>query len=73
MAFVDQVTSVWTPSIDLGAVQGAQYSGYLWPMGPVFALLHSIELAPWVAHRLWLGLLFALFAAMAADRVIAVW
>ena len=42
-------------SIDLGAVHGAQYSGYLWPMGPVFALLHGIGLSPWVAQRIWLG------------------
>jgi arabinofuranan 3-O-arabinosyltransferase len=58
-AFVSEVASVWSPSIDLGAVQGAQYSGYLWPMGPVFALLHGLGLSPWVAHRIWLGLLFA--------------
>ena len=60
--FLSEVASVWAPSIDLGAVQGAQYSGYLWPMGPVFALLHGIGLSPWVAHRIWLGLLFALSA-----------
>ena len=57
--FLADVSSVWAPSIDLGAVQGAQYSGYLWPMGPVFALLDGIGLSPWVAHRIWLGLLFA--------------
>src|SRR5829696_4290993 len=62
VAFLGQVASVWTNTIDLGAVHGAQYSGYLWPMGPVFALLHSIGLAPWVAHRIWLGLIFALSA-----------
>jgi arabinofuranan 3-O-arabinosyltransferase len=61
-AFVGQVASVWTTSIDLGAVHGAQYSGYLWPMGPIFALLHSIGLGPWVAHRIWLGLIFAISA-----------
>jgi arabinofuranan 3-O-arabinosyltransferase len=57
--FLSEVASVWAPSIDLGAVQGAQYSGYLWPMGPVFALLHGIGVSPWVADRIWLGLLFA--------------
>jgi arabinofuranan 3-O-arabinosyltransferase len=57
--FLADVASVWAPSIDLGAVQGAQYSGYLWPMGPVFALLDGIGLTPWVAERVWLGLLFA--------------
>ena len=60
--FLSEVASVWSPSIDLGAVQGAQYSGYLWPTGPVFAFLHEIGLSPWVAHRIWLGLLFALSA-----------
>ena len=62
VAFLGQVASAWTPSIDLGAVHGAQYSGYLWPMGPLFAGLHSIGLSAWVAHRIWLGLIFALSA-----------
>jgi arabinofuranan 3-O-arabinosyltransferase len=61
-AFLSEVASVWSPSIDLGAVQGAQYSGYLWPAGPAFAFLHAIGVSPWVAHRIWLGLLFALSA-----------
>src|SRR5215218_6080077 len=58
-AFLGQVASVWTHSIDLGAVHGAQYGGYLWPMGPVFALLHGIGLGAWVSQRIWLGLIFA--------------
>ena len=48
MRFVAQVASVWTPPIDLGAVHSAQYSGYLWPMGPFFAALHWIGVSPWV-------------------------
>ncbi|MEA2364144.1 MAG: arabinofuranan 3-O-arabinosyltransferase [Thermoleophilaceae bacterium] len=59
-AFLGQVASVWTHSIDLGAVHGAQYGGYLWPMGPIFALLHSVGLSAWVAQRIWLGLIFAI-------------
>ncbi len=62
LSFLGDVASVWTPSIDLGAVHGAQYGGYLWPMGPLFALLHSLGLGPWVAHRIWLGLIFAISA-----------
>ena len=58
-SFLGQVASVWTHSIDLGAVHGAQYSGYLWPMGPIFALLHGIGLSAWVSQRIWLGLIFA--------------
>jgi hypothetical protein len=60
VSFLGQSASVWTHSIDLGAVHGVQYSGYLWPMGPFFALLHSIGLSAWVAHRVWLALLLAL-------------
>jgi hypothetical protein len=60
--FLQQVASVWTPTTDLGEVHAAQYSGYLWPMGPFFAALHSIGLGAWVVERIWLGLLFALSA-----------
>ena len=62
VAFLGQVASVWTHSIDLGAVHGAQYGGYLWPMGPIFALLHGIGLSAWVSQRIWLGLIFAISA-----------
>ena len=58
--FLQAVASVWTPTTDLGEVHAAQYSGYLWPMGPFFAALHSIGLGAWVVERIWLGLLFAL-------------
>lgn len=58
--FLSQVASVWTPTTDLGEVHSAQYSGYLWPMGPFFSALHSIGLGAWVVQRLWLGLMFAL-------------
>ncbi len=59
-SLVAQAASTWTTSIDLGAVHSAQYTGYVWPMGPVYAALHAIDLSPWVAHRLWLGLVYAL-------------
>jgi len=71
VAFLGQVASVWSPSTDLGAVHSAQYTGYLWPMGPFFAGLHLIGLAPWVTQRLWLGLLFAL-SAWGAVRLLDV-
>ena len=58
--FLHQVASVWTATTDLGEVHSAQYSGYLWPMGPFFAALHSIGLGAWVVQRLWLGLMLAL-------------
>jgi arabinofuranan 3-O-arabinosyltransferase len=58
--FLAQVASAWTPTGDLGEVHSAQYSGYLWPMGPFFAVLHAIGIGAWVVERVWLGLLFAL-------------
>jgi arabinofuranan 3-O-arabinosyltransferase len=60
--FLSQLASVWSPTEGLGHVQGGQYSGYLWPMGPFFALGHLIGLPDWVTERLWLGMLLALAA-----------
>ena len=61
-SFLSFVAAAWSNTADLGEVHSAQYSGYLWPMGPVFAALHAIGIGPWVVERLWLGLLFALAA-----------
>lgn len=60
--FLADVASVWTQSGSLGHVQGGQYGGYLFPMGPFFALGHAAGLEPWLVHRLWLGGLLALAA-----------
>ena len=60
--FLGEVASVWSSSGGLGQVQAGQYSGYLWPMGPFFALGDLIGLPEWVVQRLWLGLLLALAA-----------
>ena len=60
--FLADVASVWSPTGSLGHVQGGQYSGYLWPMAPFFALGDLIGLSPWLVQRLWLGTLLALAA-----------
>jgi hypothetical protein len=60
--FLGNVASVWTPSGALGHVQGGQYSGYLFPMGPFYALGHALGLPDWLVGRLWLALLIALAA-----------
>src|SRR5439155_25541998 len=60
--FLARAADVWSPTAGLGHVQGGQYSGYLWPMGPFFAALHAIGLSPWLVERLWLGTLLALSA-----------
>src|SRR5664279_2749464 len=61
-SFLSFVAAAWSNTADLGEVHSAQYSGYLWPMGPFFAALHAIGIGPWVVERLWLGVLFALAA-----------
>ena len=53
---------MWSDSGGLGQVQAGQYSGYLFPMGPFFALGDLLGLPPWLVQRLWLGLLLALAA-----------
>ena len=67
--FLGRVADVWSNTAGLGHVQGGQYGGYLWPMGPFFAALHSLGLSPWLVQRLWLGTLLA-FAAWGAVRLI---
>jgi arabinofuranan 3-O-arabinosyltransferase len=67
--FLGQVASLWSPTQGLGHVQGGQYPGYLWPMGPFFALGHLIGLSDWLTERLWLGTLLAL-AAWGTVRLI---
>jgi len=71
VGFLSRVAAVWSPTQGLGHVQGGQYGGYLWPMGPFFAVLHSIGLGPWLVQRLWLGTLIAL-AAWGAVRLLDV-
>ena len=60
--FLGDVASVWSSSGGLGQVQAGQYAGYLFPMGPFFALGEQVGLAPWVVERLWLGTLLAVAA-----------
>jgi len=60
--FLGDVANAWSSTGDLGHVQGGQYGGYLFPMGPFFALGHALGLGPWLVERLWLGLVLALAA-----------
>ncbi len=60
--FLADVASMWTSSGQLGDVQTGQYSGYLFPMGPFFALGHGLGLGAWVVQRLWLAAILALAA-----------
>ncbi len=69
VGFLAEVASVWSNSGGLGQVQAGQYSGYLFPMGPFFALGDMLGLPPWLVQRLWLGMLLAL-AAWGAVRLL---
>jgi hypothetical protein len=62
VGFLADAAAAWAPSGGLGQVQAGQYAGYLWPMGPFYALGDLVGLAPWVVHRLWLGTLLAIAA-----------
>ena len=48
--FLGDVASAWSSTGDLGHVQGGQYGGYLFPMGPFFALAHALGVGA-VARR----------------------
>lgn len=69
LRFLGQISSVWSPTQSLGHVQGGQYSGYLWPMGPFFAVGHLAGIPPALVERLWLGTLLAL-ASWGAVRLL---
>jgi arabinofuranan 3-O-arabinosyltransferase len=74
VGFLADVASVWSPTGDLGHVHGGQYAGYLFPMGPFFALGDLAGLPEWLVHRLWLGAVLAIAAigmARLADAFVA--
>src|SRR5439155_5317405 len=62
VGFLADVAAAWSPTADLGHVQGGQYGGYLLPMGPWFALGRLLGLPDWLVQRLWLGTILALAA-----------
>ena len=57
--FLHRVTSVWSPTVDLGHVQSGQFVGYLFPMAPWFAAGHAAGVPVWIVERLWMGTLLA--------------
>lgn len=61
--------SVWDTRVGGGAVTH-QAIGYLWPMGPYYALTDTVGLPDWVAQRLWVGglQLVAALGALALFR-----
>lgn len=60
---------LWDPTTAMGSLRNQAY-GYLWPMGPFFALGQAIGLPAWVVQRAWWALLLVL-AAAGTERLAA--
>ncbi len=60
--FLSQVGTLWSSTIDLGHIQASQFVGYLFPIGPFFALGQQLGIPLWIVQRLWIGLLLAVGA-----------
>lgn len=62
--FLSQALSLWDPLGEGGRIQNQAY-GYLFPMGPFFALARALNFPPWATQRLWeSSLLIAAFIGM---------
>ena len=57
LSFLGDLMHLWNPSQYSGYVQPGTF-GYLFPMGPVFALGQALHVPVWITERLWLALLF---------------
>ena len=63
--------TLWSPQLGMGSLQNQAY-GYLFPIGPIFWLAHTIGLAPWLTERLWSAAV-SIVAFEGARRLARAW
>ncbi|GAA3534763.1 alpha-(1-_3)-arabinofuranosyltransferase [Aeromicrobium panaciterrae] len=68
VGFMERAFHMWDASGFAGQVQNQAY-GYLFPMGPFFALFDVLHLPEWVAQRVWWAALLSI-AFLGAHRLL---